>query len=113
MIRALLAAVLLTSAGCSLVPPAFECDDTNWEPGQTCQRVLEAARGELPPTGQIVRLTAGQAIFCPPSAGCPFTPFVVTLYADLIDGRQLYVSVDLEHDGSLRARPAEIVQPAR
>ena len=55
---------------------------------------------------------AVQGIYCPPLAGCPFTPFVVTVYADLIDGRQLYVSVDLEEDGSLRARPVEVVQQA-
>jgi hypothetical protein len=38
---------------------------------------------------------------------------VVTVYADLIDGRQLYVSVDLGEDGRLTARQAEVVEPIR
>jgi hypothetical protein len=73
--------------------------------------VLEAASSELPAAWEIESLQAVQGIYCPPFAGCPFTPVVVTVYADLVDGRRLYVSVDLDRDGSLSARPAEVVEP--
>ena len=83
--KGLLAALLLTSAGCSLFPPAFECDDTNWEPGQTCERVLEAARGELAPSGHHRPCSRrGKGSLPTGSAGCPFTPFVVTLSCGLV-----------------------------
>lgn len=111
MTRALLLAILLASTGCALIEPPFDCDDSSWEPGQTCDGVLDAARSELPAAWEVARLTAVQGIHCPPFAGCPFTPFVVTVYADLVDGRRLYVSVDLDENGSLRARPAEVVEP--
>ena len=110
MTRALLAGILALS-GCALTDPPFECDDSDWEPGQTCDRVLDAARRELPAAWEIESLQAVEGIYCPPFAGCPFTPFVVTVHADLVDGRRLYVSVDLHTDGSLSARAAEVVEP--
>jgi len=58
----------------------------------------------------IERLTLSEGIVCPPApASCPFTPSVVTVYADLRDGRAMAVMVDLQDDGSLRARPGEAV----
>jgi hypothetical protein len=113
MRAALTAALLMVLTGCSTVELPFECDDSNWEPGQTCDQILEAARGELPEAMQIEKLTAVQGIHCPSSAECPYTPFVVTVYADLIDGRQVYVSVDLGEDGRLTARQAAVVEPIR
>lgn len=108
--RVILAALLVVAAGCAFTTP-FECDDANWQPGLSCERVLAAAREQLDDTSGITRLTAVQGIHCPPApAGCPFTPFVVTVYAELVDGSSVYVSVHLEDDGSLRAQPRMAVE---
>ena len=80
--------------------------------GMTCEEVLETAREQFAGVRGITKLTAVRGIRCPQApAGCPDAP-VVTLYADLTDGRQLYVSVARHEDGSLTAQPAEAVESA-
>lgn len=107
---ALGALVLAMAAACALTAP-IECDDSEWEPGMRCEAVIAVAQPRLAGTPGIARLTAVPGIHCPSApASCPFTPFVVTVYADLVDGRRLYVMVGLEEDGSLSAQPAQAVE---
>lgn len=101
---------VLLACGC-VFGPAVECDDADWQPGLMCDAVIAAARTELEATRGVMKLTAERFIPCPaPPAGCPFHPFEVAVYADLIGGGQVYVTVDLEGDGSLRTRPPQPVE---
>ena len=114
MKSAILAVMLATAPGCSLSAP-FECDDSEWNPGLRCDEVLAVARDKLPGDTGIAQLEARQGMHCPEDEpiSCPHTPAVVTVYADLLDGRRVFVSVGLEQDGSLSAQPARPVEPGR
>jgi hypothetical protein len=108
--RAALLVLTVVAAACEISVP-FECDDSQFAAGITCDGVLTAAREQLAGTRGITKLTAVRGIHCLPApAGCPDTP-VVTLYADLSDGRQLYVSVARREDESLHAQRWRPVEP--
>ena len=112
MKRAAAALVGMLLLGGCLFGPAVECDDGRWEEGLTCEGVLAAARAQLAGTAGITKLTASEGLHCPSApASCPFTPFVITVYADLVDGSQLFVTVGLEDDGRLRAQAPKPVEP--
>ena len=102
-----IAAVLLTG-GC-IFGPKVECDDTEWKDGPTCEAVLEAARRELAGTHGVTELTAVEGIHCPEAPEwCPAT-FVVTVFAELVDGSQWFVIVRQQDDGRLLTRAPERV----
>jgi len=111
MRAALLVLTVLVATSCDFTVP-FECDDSDFAAGMTCEEVYSAAREQLAGTTGVSKLTAVRGIRCPPApAGCPDAP-VVTVYVDLTDGRQLYVSVSRRQDGSLAAQPVEVVEPS-
>jgi hypothetical protein len=109
---ALLAMALVVASACTFIAPV-ECDDRDLPEWASCEEVLAVAGERLPDGVGITRLTAQRGIHCPYEGpvSCPDAP-VVTVYADLIDGRHLYVSVRLDGDGSVRAEPARAVEPA-
>lgn len=109
MRAALLVLTVVVATACDFSVP-FECDDSQFAAGITCEDVLTAAREQLAGTRDVTKLTAVRGIHCPPApAGCPDAP-VVTLYVDLTDGRQLYVTVARNRDGSLTAQPVQAVE---
>jgi hypothetical protein len=109
MRTALLLMTVVVASSCDLSVP-FECDEAEFATGMTCDGVLAAAGAELAALPAIRTLTAVRGIHCPDDdVSCPNAP-VVTVYADLADGRQVYVSVALGRDGTLTARPAEDVE---
>jgi hypothetical protein len=103
-------ALIVVAGACAFDVP-YECDDSQFAAGITCEEVFAAAREQLAGTIGITKLTAVRGIHCPPApAGCPDAP-VVTLYVDVSDGRQLYVTVGRNRDGSVIAQPVEAVEP--
>jgi hypothetical protein len=108
--RAIAAVLVIMVSGC-LLGPVVDCDDADLEPGLTCEAVIAAARTQLEATPGIRKLTAAQFVPCPPPpAGCPVAPFAVAVHADLADGSQVYVTIEREDDGSLRARSPQPVE---
>lgn len=113
MRRAAAGLILSLALGGCLFGPTVVCDDNGWEEGFTCEAVISAARTQLAGHTDITTLTAVQGRHCsPPGSSCPATPFVTTVYADRIDGSQLYVMVLLQENGGLRAEPAMPVEEA-
>lgn len=107
----MLVLTVAAATACDVSVP-FECDESQFAKGITCDEVFAAAGDRLAGTTGIVKLTAVRGIHCPAApAGCPDAP-VVTLYVDLRDGRQLYVTMGRDPDGSLTAGPVQAVEAA-
>jgi hypothetical protein len=98
--RVAVALAMVVTLGACLFGPEIDCDDSDWDNGPTCDAVVEAARGALAGTG-VAKLEAVEGIHCPEAPEwCPAT-FVVTVFADLLDGSQVVVIVRLQEDGRL------------
>jgi hypothetical protein len=113
--RALLAAVLVASAlgACAATVPAT-CEELNQNPPPplSCDQAIAAGRAQFATTPGITELTVQYGGICPPNARClAATGNLATVFATLEDGSQLYVTVSIGQDGSVRSDAPQPVPP--
>jgi hypothetical protein len=113
--RALLAALLAAStlAACAATVPAT-CEELNQNPPPrlSCDQAIAAGRAQFATTPGITELTVQYGAICPPNARCLLaTGHVATVFATLEDGSQLYVTVSIGPDGSVRSDAPQPVPP--
>ena len=82
------------------------CEEPNQDPPPAlcCDRAIDAARAQFATTPGIAELTVEYGGICPPNARClAKLGNLATVYADLEDGSQLYVTVSIGPGGSVRS----------
>lgn len=93
-----------TLAACAATVPAT-CDQLviNGAPEMSCDQVIAAARAQYLTTPGVRDLVVQWGGICPPNARC-MAPSgdIATVFANLEDGIQLYVTVSIGPDGSVQ-----------
>jgi hypothetical protein len=106
-VRALLAVLLAAStlAACAVVVPATcEAEGRIPPPPLSCEQAIAAARAQYATTPGISELVVQYGGICPPNARCvAASGDIATVFATLEDGSQLYVTVSIDPDGSVRS----------
>ena len=107
---AILFAFLMLTA-CAVTVRAT-CDTSDWtpQPRLSCEEAIAAARSQYTTTPGITELVVQYGPMCPPNARCgPRSEDLATVFANLEDGSQLYVTVAIGPDGSVRSKPPQQV----
>jgi hypothetical protein len=102
-IAALLLAASILAACAATVPATCDEQIISGARALSCDQVIAAARGQFATTPGITALVVEWGPLCPPNARCAAAGGdIATVFANLEDGSQLYVTVSLGPDGNVR-----------